>query len=273
MDEVANAAFWVGLVLGITERYGDVSRLIRFEEAKGNFLTAARSGIRAGFRWLDDEVHGARDLIATELLPLAAAGLESADVDQQDINRYLTVIGDRVERGNTGSRWMIDSLSAMRRRGSRPECLAALTAATVRRQAAGLPGHLWAEAQLEEAGAWHLNYLRVEQVMTTQLFTVHEDELVSMAAFIMDRKQIRHVLVEDDTHKLVGLISYRSVLRLIAHGSDSPRSGLPAVSEIMERDPVSVSPSTHTLEALSVMRENGGVVPACRGWRQAGRHG
>ena len=256
VDEVANAAFWVGLMTGITERYGDVSRLIPFEEAKDNFLAAARSGIRAGFRWLDDEVHGARDLITAELLPLAREGLESAGIDGRDIDRYLTVVADRVELGGTGSRWMTESLSSMSRDGSRPECLAAITAATVRRQAAGLPGHLWAEARLEEAGARHLNYLRVEQIMTTQLFTVHEDELVNMAAFIMDRKQIRHVLVEDDSHKLVGLISYRSILRLIAHDSDGSGSDLPPVSQIMERNPVRVGPDTHTLEALSVMRAN-----------------
>ena len=43
------------------------------------------------------------------------------------------------------------------------------------------------------------------------------DELVDLAAFLMDRKQIRHVLVEDPEHRLVGVISYRTLLRLIAH--------------------------------------------------------
>jgi len=58
--------------------------------------------------------------------------------------------------------------------------------------------HEWALAELEEAGDWTMNYTNVEQYMTTQLFTVQEDELLEMVAFLMDRKQIRHVPVEDE---------------------------------------------------------------------------
>ena len=252
-DEVANSAFWVGLVLGIVERYGDVSELLPFDEVKGNFLAASRSGLRAGFRWLDDDVHGARDLVANDLLPIARDGLVTAGVDGGDIEEYLAVIHDRTELGNTGARWLVDSLLSMRDGGSRPECMAALTAATARRQEDDIPGHLWRLARLEEVEAWHLTYLRVEQLMTTRLFTVHRDDLVSMVALIMERKKLRHVLVEGDAHELVGLVSYRSLLRLMARGSSSP---LPAVSEIMEADPVSVTLDTSTLEALAMMREH-----------------
>jgi CBS domain-containing protein len=91
--------------------------------------------------------------------------------------------------------------------------------------------------------------------MTTTLFTVHEDELVDMVAFLMDRKQIRHVLVEDDDHALVGLVSYRSVLRLMAEGFDASADEAPPVKAIMERNPTSVSPETPTLKAIDLMRE------------------
>ena len=73
--------------------------------------------------------------------------------------------------------------------------------------------------------------------MTTALFTVHEDELVDMVAFLMDRKQIRHVLVEDDAHKLVGIVSYRSVLRLMADGFERAAQAAPAVKSTSCRSP------------------------------------
>lgn len=98
--------------------------------------------------------------------------------------------------------------------------------------------------------------MRVEQYMTTSLFTVHEDELVGMVAFLMDRKQIRHVLVEDDEHRLVGLVSYRSLLRLMAEGYDQVSDEAPPVKMIMERDPVSVAPETPTLEAIDLLRRH-----------------
>ncbi len=256
MDEIANAAFWIGVVLGVGEKYGDVAERIDFDEAKSNFLAASRSGLKAGFRWLDGESHSARELILEELLPLAESGLSEAGVDSSDVGEYLGVIRDRVESGQTGARWIVRSLAEMKDQGSRAERLAAVTAATVARQRERVPGHLWELASLKEAGGWRLNYMRVEQFMTTSLFTVHEDELVSMVAFLMDRKQIRHVLVEDDQHNLVGLVSYRSVLRLMADGFDGAADDAPPVSLIMERNPMKVTPDTPTLEAIDLMREH-----------------
>jgi CBS domain-containing protein len=125
------------------------------------------------------------------------------------------------------------------------------------RQRSGLPCHEWNDADISEAGGWRLNYLKVEQFMTTSLFTVHEEELVDMVAFVMDREQIHHVLVEDDAHSLVGLVSYRSVVRLMAEGFNASVDEIPAVKSIMDRDPASVTPDTPTLEAIDLMRQRG----------------
>lgn len=255
-DEVANGAFWIGAVLGARAKYGDVSDRIQFEDAKANFLAAARHGLKAGFRWLDGRIVGARELILEEMLPLARSGLESAGVSEADIDRYLGVVRDRVESRLTGARWMLNSIQAMNQQSTRAEWLTALTAGTVTRQRCGDPVHLWSLAHLEEGGEGRLSYLRVEQFMTTALFTVHEDELVDMAAFLMDRNQIRHVLVEDDGHSLVGIVSYRSVLRLIAEGFDRSAEPIPATKQIMERDPVSVGPDTRTVDAIDLMRQH-----------------
>ncbi len=255
-DEMANAALWIGLVLGVSEAYGDVRDRIDFDDVKANFLMASRHGLRAGFTWIDGETFSARRLLEDELLPLARAGLASTGVDAGDIDHYLGIIRERVESGNTGTQWMVRSLAGMRGQGTTSERLAAVTAATVARQVEGRPVHEWEDANIHEAGGWRLNYVRVEQYMTTALFTVHEDELVGMVAFLMDRKQIRHVLVEDDEHRLVGLVSYRSVLRLMAEGYDQVSDDAPPVKSIMERDPVSVAPETPTLEAIDLLRQH-----------------
>ena len=144
----------------------------------------------------------------------------------------------------------------MRNQGTRSERLAAVTAAAITREHVGNPVHTWSYADIREAGGWRLNYERIEQLMTTSLFTVHEEELVDMVAFLMQRKNIRHVLVEDDANQLVGLVSYRSVLRLMAEGFNPTTDEAPPVSAIMIRDPVSVAPETPTLEAIDVMRQH-----------------
>ena len=255
-DEVANAAFWIGAVLGAAEEYGDISDRVPFEDAKANFLAAARHGEKAGFRWLDGRVVGGRELILEEMLPLARSGLTAAGVSEADIDTYLGVVHDRVEARATGARWMLNSIHGMRQQSTRVEWLTAVTAAMVARQKAGAPVHMWSNAHVEEGGGGPLGYLRVEQFMTTSLFTVHEDELVDLVAFLMDRNQIRHVLVEDDAHSLVGIVSYRSVLRLMAEGFDAAAEPTPAVKQIMERDPVSVRPDTRTLDAIDLMRQH-----------------
>ncbi len=256
VDEVANAAFWIGLVIGGRKAFTDFTERIEFDEVKENFLAASRHGLKAGFYWLDGETLSAKRLILERLLPVAEAGLMEAGVASSDVDKYLGLIRERVESGLTGTQWIMHSLGGMKPDGTRSERLAAVTAATVARQRTGQPGHTWALAELGEAGGWRLNYLRVEQYMTTSLFTVHEDELVDMVAFLMDKKQIRHVLVEDDEHRLVGIVSYRSLIRLMAEDFSDSAQEAPPVKVIMERDPASVAPETPTLEAIDLMRRH-----------------
>lgn len=271
VDEVANAAFWIGAVVGGASAYPDLTSRLDFDQAKENFLAASRHGLKAGFHWLDGETYSARRLILEELLPLARSGLADCGVDPSDVEKYLGLIRDRVESGITGTQWTMRSLAGMRDQGTRAERLAAVTAATVHRQRVGTPVHTWEPAEIRDAGGWRLNYVRVEQYMTTSLFTVHEDESVEMVAFLMDRKQIRHVLVEDDDHGLVGIVSYRSLIRLMAGSLDGRGDDAPPVKTIMERDPVSVAPETPTLDAIDLMRRHRvSCLPVVKGGKLVG---
>ncbi len=270
-DEVANAAFWVGCVLGLAQEVDDVTEYLDFDAAKGNFVATARHGLDASITWLNDETIGAQELILQRLLPLARQGLTSARVDSSHVDRYLGIIQERVSRGGTGAQWQLRSLAQMRGHGTQAEQLAALTAATASRQHDRQLGHEWSPARLEEGGGWKQNYFRVEQYMTTELYTVHEEELVDMVAFLMDRKQIRHVLVEDDAQQIVGLVSYRSLLRLLTRGQiGEPGLALP-VKRVMVRDPITVTPETPTTEAIRIMHENRvSVLPVVKGGKLIG---
>jgi CBS domain-containing protein len=270
LDEVANAAFWIGVVLGTKNEYGDITERLSFDDVKYNFLTAARQGLNAGFHWVDGQRVSAPELILETMIPLARAGLE-AHIDRAEIDKYLGVIRDRVQSRGTGSNWMMRSLSEMKERGTRSERMTALTAAIASRQMKRKPCHEWALAELEEGGGWTRDYVKVEHYMTTQLFTVQEDELLEMVAFLMERNQIRHVPVEDDRHRLVGLVSYRSILRMVSDmGSDGDKGTTP-VKMIMEKDPVCVTPETSTLEAIDLMRTKSvSCLPVLKGEKLVG---
>ncbi|MDX1566334.1 MAG: CBS domain-containing protein [Longimicrobiales bacterium] len=254
VDEVANAALWMGLVMGMAEEYGDITEHMAFDDAKSNFLAAARLGLNARFDWIGGETISARRLILEQLLPLARDGMAELGIDGGDVDKYLGVVEDRVRSETTGAHWLIRSFSGMDPEVTRGERLSALTAALFRRQQSGEPVHEWSLGELDEGGGWEPNFMTVEQYMTTSLFTVNQEELVDLVAFLMEREEIRHVLVEDDEHHLVGIVSYRSLLRLLAEGRETADV---AVGTIMEDDPISVSPETPTLEAIEIMRDEG----------------
>ena len=255
LDEVANAAFWIGSVMGMARAHPDLTERLSFDSAKANFLAASRLGLRAGFYWLDQESVSARQLLSETLIPMAREGLQELKVDADDIDRYLGVIQARVESKQTGAGWALKSLAAMGDEGTLSERLTAVTAGTAARQREGSPVHEWSLAEIEEAGDWKPSFLTVEQYMSTQLFTVHEDELLDLVAFLMYKHPIRHVLVEDSDHDLVGIVSYRSLLRLMAN-NEHPQDHPIAVKDVMHRKPITVDPNTLTTDAIDLMREH-----------------
>lgn len=270
-DELANAAFWFGLISWLSAEYEDIRKVLDFDDVNMNFLAAARRGLGAQLTWIEGKTWPAQDLICRELLPKAASGLERKGIVTQDIERYLGVVEKRVSSGWTGSQWMIRSLALMDGKGTMGERLNAVTAAMLSRQREGRPVNEWKAADMDEIGENRNSFLRVEQYMTTDLFTVREDEPVDLVANLMEWERIRHVPVEDRENRLVGLVSYRTLLRLMARGWPGGEAPQRAVSEIMKKDIVCVSPETSTLEAIDLMRRRRiGCLPVVKGGHLVG---
>lgn len=255
LDEMANAAFFFGLMAGCTTAYGNVAERMPFEDARNNFFAAARYGLKAQFTWVDGEVYTAADLILEHLLPLAHSGLKEAGILEADRERYLGVLEERVRSGQTGAAWCRRSLRSMGEHGKRDTKHRTLVKVMIERQDSEAPVHTWEPAtadDLERVEQWRESNRTVSQLMTSDVFTVRPGDLVDMAASLMDWEHLRHVPVEDDDGRVVGLISHRSLLRLVARG----KGGEPvAVRELMTPDPVSISSDTTTVEAIRVMRE------------------
>lgn len=271
IDEIGSAAVYFGLMSALAEDIPDIRKEMDFDDAKHNFFSAARHGLDSRLTWLDGRTHDAATLLTETLLPLAREGLSSRGIDSADIDRYIGVVEERVKRQVTGAQWAIQSLAAMPPDGPRDARSRALTHAMLEHQEAGDPVHTWGLAAFEKVSDVRDNYLTVGQFMTTDLFTVHPEDLVDLAASLMDWERIRHIPVEDDG-KLVGLISHRAVLRLVARGHlDRPNSEKVAVREIMRTDPITITPSTTTLEVLRLMRDKKvGALPVVDGDKLVG---
>jgi CBS domain-containing protein len=257
-DEVANAAFWLGLMIEYSATMDDVTSRIEFDDARVNLYAAARDGLQARFTWLDGKETLAQPLILEQLLPLAKKGLDRAGADPDDSARYLGIVEKRVSTGRTGARWMLQSFAEMKNKGSTGSRLTALTAAMIARQGTDRVGSEWERARLDENESEKAGHRQVSQYMSTDIFTVRPDDPVELVADLMGWERIRHVPVEDERGKLVGLVSYRGVLRHLTGLHKYPPqpggSGV-AVSDIMKRELITVTPETTTQEAIALMKK------------------
>ena len=264
LDEMANAAFFLGLMTALPEEFGDVTEKMSFDDAKNNFFSAARFGLKSQIVWLDGESHPARRLILEELLPRVRRGLQKVGIKSDDIERYLGVLEERVAAEKTGARWMLDSLAAMDKSAKKNVRMRSLTAAMKVNQESGEPLHKWDLANIPDCSDWIDNYKTIEQFMTTDLFTVRPEDVLDLAANLMHWKHVRHVPVEDDEGKLVGIISHRDLLELYTHDKTNGASEI-VVRDVMKQNLVTISPETPTLDALSLMREkNIGCLPVIK---------
>ena len=266
VDEIANAAFFTGLMVALPETYGNIAKLMAFDDAKLNYFRAARHGLDAQFQWINGQNYGAASLILDHLLPLARQGLSSSSVASEDVDKYLGIIEERARSGQTGARWITKSLSAIGGSASRDARCRRLAAQMLANQKQDQPIHRWPIIEKADPDEWEHGYRTVGQFMSTDLFTVSPEDLIDLAASVMDWRHIRHVPVEDAEGRLVGLVTHRGLLRLISKGNRSTEANPVTVRDVMVENPLTVSPSTSSLDAIEVMRTNRvGCLPVVEG--------
>jgi len=254
VDEIANAAFFTGLMVALPKEYGDIKALMAFDDAKSNFFRAARHGLDAQFNWIDGQAYGASTLILEHLLPLARSGLIDSEVAVADVDKYLGIIEARARSRQTGSRWILKSLAAMPDTMPKEVRQRKLTASMLASQKQGGAVDSWPVLQSADIEDWEQGYRTVGQFMSTDLFTVRPDDLIDLAASVMDWRHIRHVPVEDGEGHLVGVVTHRALLRLMTKGTLQDANPI-TVREIMVSEPTTVSPETPSLEAIEIMRK------------------
>ena len=255
VDEVANAAFWLGLMAGVSRQYDDVRNLLSFKDVETNFLSTARRGLHSQIMWLDKQTHPVQDLIMNELVPLAKDGLKEHNLDPDDIDYYLGIIYERSKKRQNGAIWQLDSYNNLDDIWNKHEKLTALADATLKHQKSGKPVHLWPKATIVRKNRWEKAYATIGQFMTTDIYTLKEDDIIDLAANVMQWQRVKHIPVENDDHQLVGLVTYRSMINtlneIIAKNVDHTNV---SVSDIMHREVVTVTPETSSIDAVELMQ-------------------
>ena len=174
-------------------------------------------------------------------------------VADADADNAISIIEHRIASRRTGARWLNDSVARLRGQGTRTERLDCLTSAMVENQRSGKPVHEWALVEQTTERARSGAFATVSQCMSTDLFTVSEDECIDLVASIMDWERLRHIPVENADHELVGLVSYRTLLRILAKQNTASRATEIAARDVMIAQPVTVTPETPSIEAIALM--------------------
>ncbi|MEM6299078.1 MAG: CBS domain-containing protein [Bacteroidota bacterium] len=257
LDEMSNAAFWIGLMNGFEDEYPNITKTMDFDDAKSNFHQAARSGLGGSFVWAEGRSIKDTELIEKELIPLARHGLEKAGVDKSDIDRYIGTIEMRNKYRCTGSRWILSSYSKLIKNNSREEVTVALTASMMKHQQNNQPVHTWDLASTADIDEWEPSSLMVEEFMDTDLITVNEDDVPDLASDIMDWQRFRYLPVENAQGKFVGLLSSRTLLRYYTDlHLNHDETKLCQVKDLMISDPITTHPEANITEVMETMSEN-----------------
>lgn len=136
-DMMANAALYFGLARFLANLSDAPESRLSFEQARNNFYAAARDGLRAPMTWLDGSITDARTLLLEEILPMSRHGLKTLNIDEADINHYLSIMETRIQTGQTGAVWQ----RAYREKHQADSLH--LVAAYLERQRSGAPVHEW----------------------------------------------------------------------------------------------------------------------------------
>jgi len=252
LDEVANASFWLGTMIGMSMEVDDIRKKMAFVDAHDNFGKAAQFGIDSKFTWWGDKKISCKDLILKKLIPIARKGLESRKVAKKDIDLYLGIIEARTKSHMTGSRWMLRAYSDLLSKTTRDEALSVLTACIIKNQKSNIPVHLWEMPKLEDLQSYDPSSLKVSEVMQTDLLTVQKNDIVELAAELMKWNNLRYAPVENIKGDLVGLVS---VGELLKHYTKTKGKKSKTVGEVMVTNVHTIKQNENILKASEMMRK------------------
>ena len=256
VDEMANAALWIGAMIGMGQEIKDIRDHVSYADIRDNFGKAARYGIDSKFTWFNDSKISACELVLKELIPLAKKGLRAYNVKKSDIDKYLGIIEERAKNHTNGARWQLRAYTKFLEQTTQDEALTALTACIVKNQKQDLPVHKWKMPALKDLPDYRPSKLKVVEFMITDIFTVQREDILELVAEMMDWRKIRYAPVEDTKGKLSGLITSRLLLRHLIHNKSFNGDNPTTVKDVMVKKPITISPDATILEAMQKMRDN-----------------
>tara|TARA_B100000575_G_scaffold294625_1_gene312335 strand:+ start:3822 stop:6587 length:2766 start_codon:yes stop_codon:yes gene_type:complete len=250
VDEVANSAFWLGLMMFYKENYSeDFEKQMKFDDARINFYSAAQQGIDATFRWFGKRVD-ARKLILNELIPKAAIGLSHVKINPEDINKYLKIIKDRTISRQNGARWIIDSYDSLNSKYSKQNTLTTITSHIIENQKSNIPIHNW-NTPKNCVVINNPSNLLVEECMERDIYSINENDIFELAYQINSWNKKDFMVVVDDKKHISGILDKD----IFNDKNYTSKKNKIVIKELMKKKLATIKPYKTIGYALRIMRQ------------------
>lgn len=248
-DEIANFAFWAGLMKGRPPEYDAMPEKMEFAEVKSNFLKAARNGSETIMNWMGKKMP-LQSLVLEHLLPIARSGLEQMNIDPADISRYLGIIETRMAT-QTGAEWITKNYRYLRKRLKTDDALIALTEGLYLSEQKYASVNEW--PHITDLDSFGSRVSSVRHIMSTTLVTAYSQDSALLTLQYMKWNNIHHLPIVDKKERLVGLITWRHLKK---HWESVHINGhVVSAADIMIKEVITVSNMTPIDEAESLMKE------------------
>lgn len=245
LDEIANMAFWVGLMLGQSDKYRNIHQKMDFKDVKNNFFKAARNGMETQFKW-NNTLISAKDLIINELLPLAEIGLKKAKICEEDVEKYLSIIKNRALKSN-GSQWMVSNYRNLQKSKTNFEALQNITAYMHKNQLKEKTVDQWNIFNPDDNLKIDVSRI-VKHNMNTKVLLVDQKDSLELVSNIMKWKNIHHLPVINKKKELTGLLTWTDLIKL------GDKDLHLCVKDVMTKNLITISQEAPLKEAERIMK-------------------
>ncbi len=147
LDMAANAAFSIGMAVGLEDKIDEYMARIPFRFAEYNFYRAAKHGLDATILWPQKYQNKPVEVpirnIIDDMMQIATDGLSSLDIDLAERDKYLNIIQRRLSRNINGARWIKKTVNHYRSSMSNKKACAKMLDSYFQHQMSGQPVSEW----------------------------------------------------------------------------------------------------------------------------------
>lgn len=119
LDMAANAAFSIGMAVGLEDKIDEYMARIPFRFAEYNFYRAAKKGLNATILWPQNYQNKPVEVpicnVIDEMLQIANDGLSALDIELTERDKYLGIIQRRLSKNVNGASWTKNTVKHLRK--------------------------------------------------------------------------------------------------------------------------------------------------------------